>query len=69
MGQDARGAASRPSRVEEKMGEKKNIYRIIIQTGCGFSLSLCFFLSISDVREVITTEVRFLELRPRYRTG
>lgn len=67
MGQDARGAAFRPSRVEESGSGKKNIYRIIIQTGYGLSLSPSH--NLTDFRELITTEVRFLELRPRYRTG
>lgn len=73
MGQDERGVASSwlSRHRESKNGGKKNIYKIIIQTGCGFCLFLSLFLplNLTDFREVITTEVCFLELRPRYRTG
>lgn len=47
MGQDARGEASLDHREPNRMGGK-NIYRIIIQTECEFSLSLSSFLSSSQ---------------------
>lgn len=73
MGRDARGAAAIPD--YRRTGGKKNVCGIIIQNGRGLSpylsISSSLFQPLNpvDFRELITTEVCFLELYPRYRAG